>query len=425
MSSEGQGPRSAGREYILHLLTEAAEIEHNLLCSYLYAAFSLRRAGEGPSEPQMQSIDRWRQIIIDVAIQEMGHLVLVNNLIVALGGAATFSRPNFPVAPGYHPAGFTIRLTPFTQETLKHFIFLERPEDSRVRDSKEHERRDKTPRTRTTGDLAPSTPDYDTIGELYAEIRAAIVDFASRTGEAFVARDGAGQVGPDAAALPGLLCICNVDDAITALNTIVEQGEGAESAADDCHFSRFMSIQAEWASLESVDPRFAPAHPAAHDPVMRRPAANVERVWITNPPAAERLDFGNALYALTVRLLEQAYAPASSPAERKGLLEAAIALMHALSTVGEALARLPAGSDQDDGSHAGLTFAVPRNARARAGAHAVKLLRERLEELQEGASALFGGAMDGAFVRAEAALAGMSTLSARDGPAVVTRALPE
>jgi hypothetical protein len=30
------------RDRLVHLLTEAAEIEHNLLCSYLYAAFSLK-----------------------------------------------------------------------------------------------------------------------------------------------------------------------------------------------------------------------------------------------------------------------------------------------------------------------------------------------------------------------------------------------
>src|SRR5690349_2957002 len=34
------------REQLLHLLAEAAEIEHALMCSYLYAAFSLKRAGE-------------------------------------------------------------------------------------------------------------------------------------------------------------------------------------------------------------------------------------------------------------------------------------------------------------------------------------------------------------------------------------------
>ena len=30
------------REEILHALYEAAELEHNLMCTYLYAAFSLK-----------------------------------------------------------------------------------------------------------------------------------------------------------------------------------------------------------------------------------------------------------------------------------------------------------------------------------------------------------------------------------------------
>ncbi|HSO41822.1 MAG TPA: ferritin-like domain-containing protein [Rhodospirillales bacterium] len=37
------------REQLFHLLAEAAEIEHTLMCSYLYAAFSLKtRSGDGP-----------------------------------------------------------------------------------------------------------------------------------------------------------------------------------------------------------------------------------------------------------------------------------------------------------------------------------------------------------------------------------------
>ena len=30
------------REQLLHSLYEAAELEHNLMCTYLYAAFSLK-----------------------------------------------------------------------------------------------------------------------------------------------------------------------------------------------------------------------------------------------------------------------------------------------------------------------------------------------------------------------------------------------
>jgi hypothetical protein len=32
----------SSREQLLHMLYEAAELEHNLMCTYLYAAFSLR-----------------------------------------------------------------------------------------------------------------------------------------------------------------------------------------------------------------------------------------------------------------------------------------------------------------------------------------------------------------------------------------------
>lgn len=62
-----------------------------------------------------------------VAIDEMAHLALVNNVLVALGGAPHFIRPNLPIPPGYHPAGFVIRLAPLTKATLDHFVFLGRP----------------------------------------------------------------------------------------------------------------------------------------------------------------------------------------------------------------------------------------------------------------------------------------------------------
>ena len=69
------------REQLLHLLAEAAEIEHTLMCSYLYAAFSLKRAGEqAVSDVQAEALERWRKAILDVAVEEMGHLVMVANL---------------------------------------------------------------------------------------------------------------------------------------------------------------------------------------------------------------------------------------------------------------------------------------------------------------------------------------------------------
>ena len=163
------------REQLLHLLAEAAEIEHTLMCSYLYAAFSLKRSeDDGLSTTEAAALARWRGAIVDVAVEEMGHLLLVANLTVAVGGRPHFARPNFPVAPGYFPSGVVVRLTGFSRETLEHFIFLERPQGLPGADNgafgQDDYRREQAHRG-----LMPSAQDYATIGHLYQAIRANLV----------------------------------------------------------------------------------------------------------------------------------------------------------------------------------------------------------------------------------------------------------
>jgi len=116
------------REQLVHALYEAAELEHNLMCTYLYAAFSLRSGeSEGLSAREADATARWRQAIVNVAIEEMGHLVAIWNITSALGAAPRFGRVNFPIDPGYLPAGVVVRLAPFNESVLQHFIHLERP----------------------------------------------------------------------------------------------------------------------------------------------------------------------------------------------------------------------------------------------------------------------------------------------------------
>src|SRR5687768_10113490 len=60
------------REQLIHVLTEAAEIEHNLLCSYLYAAFSLKRGVDEDLTPaEAAAVSRWRKSVMSVALEEM------------------------------------------------------------------------------------------------------------------------------------------------------------------------------------------------------------------------------------------------------------------------------------------------------------------------------------------------------------------
>src|SRR5215216_5188925 len=124
-------PPSPSREALIHQLYEAAELEHNLMCTYLYAAFSLKSGvAEGLTPVEAEATARWRRTILQVAIEEMGHLTAVWNITAALGGSPRFGRMNFPLDPGGLPASVVVRLEPFTEAVLQHFIFLERPHSS-------------------------------------------------------------------------------------------------------------------------------------------------------------------------------------------------------------------------------------------------------------------------------------------------------
>ena len=230
----GQEIVVGSREQLLHLLAEAAEIEHTLMCSYLYAAFSLRRAGEsGVTEEQGEALERWRKAIINVAVEEMGHLAIVANLTVAVGGRPHFGRPAFPVAPGYFPSGVAVRLTGFGPETLDHFIFLERPQGEAGVDAPSFEQDDYV-REQAQPGLMPSAQDYATIGHLYDAIRANVTALDRRLGRSAVFLGDAGsQIGSAVIDLEGVEPITCLADAKRAIDVVVEQGEGSSGDRDD------------------------------------------------------------------------------------------------------------------------------------------------------------------------------------------------
>ena len=376
--------RQHTREQLIHLLTEAAELEHNILCSYLYAAFSVKSGvEEGLSEHEAEAVARWRRVILNVAVEEMGHLAIVNNLLVAVGGAPHFNRPNLPVAEGYLPSCFTVRLTPLSRATLDHFIFLEHPEGSLIQDHDTFGAESEVVRESADLQLTPSAEDYETIAELYGMIREGLHSLVRRRGAlAFVAGSDARQIGPEIVELSGVSVVTDLPSALQALDVIVEQGEGSSQDSEDSHFVRFNAIRNEWKQLNAVNPAFEPAHAAAHNPVMRRPADATDRVWITAPDAVSHLDLANAIYGQVLVLLEEAYAPAVSGTDRRAFFQAAMFLMQALSTLGQKLARLPASPDHP-GVMAGLTFTVPRNLGGR-GPGSAEVILERLGELSAG-----------------------------------------
>jgi len=106
--------RAESREELVYLLSQASELEHGLMCEYLFAMFSLKRqAKEGPSTDQLEAAGRWDRMISGVAAQEMLHLALVSNLLTAVGAVPHFERPNFPQQAKYYPPGVQLALVPF------------------------------------------------------------------------------------------------------------------------------------------------------------------------------------------------------------------------------------------------------------------------------------------------------------------------
>jgi CDGSH-type Zn-finger protein/uncharacterized Fe-S cluster protein YjdI len=378
------------REQLIGLLAEAAEIEHNLMCCYLYAAFSLKQGtSENVTEAELAAIRRWRGEIFHVAIDEMAHLALVANLMAAIGGVPHFGRANFPVPAGYHPAGIVVKLAPFNRATLDHFIYLERPEGSTVAEGAGFEPAHSYHRLATPGRLMPSSQDYDTVGGLYRAIEDGLERLVKSHGEGVVfIGEPERQLGIELANLPGLTRVRCLKTARIAIEGIVTQGEGAPGHATDSHYARFLGIKTEYEALLAARPEFVPGRPAAHNPVMRTPPTPEDKVWIELRPAADLVDLVNAAYTHMLRLLLQAYAETRGLGPQRALVDAAIDLMYVVTNVASSLTLLPANSTQLHCT-AGMSFATVRGYSALTpGAASDRVLIERLGEIATAAARL-------------------------------------
>jgi Ferritin-like len=357
--------RVENREELIYLLSEAAEIEHGLMCCYLYAAFSIGSPAQRATTPERAvALKRWRDAIVDVARDEMVHLVLVANVSNAIGAAPHLLRSNFPVSPGYHPAGVVVSLAPFSQATIDHFVFLERPEGVELPDGTGFASPRRYARGGAAGRLTPTAQDYATVGHLYRGIRAGLGHLVESLGEgALFSGNPRLQVGPPEFEMPGLSKVTDLATARAAIDTIVAQGEGTETASERSHYARFVAIQHELRAMLAADPTFEPARGVAKSPVMRRPPTPDGLVWVNAEPAASILDLANALYLLMLRGLDMLFSPISlAPDTRALAIDTAITAMTSITPVAELLTELPAGDAALP--RAGMTFTMSRGVRA-------------------------------------------------------------
>lgn len=378
------------REELFYLLAEAAEFEHAVMCTYLYALWSLKRGiDEGVTKAELAAIDEWRRSLRQVALEEMLHLSLVNNLLAATGASPHLWRPQFPVRASWFPADVVMRLAPFSEQTIDHFLYIERPEGITLKDGAGFDHPDHHPRAARPELLSPTPRDYVSQGQLYHSVLRGLGRLVDEIGDqnVFVGH-GEAQVGTAEFGLPGLFKIDDLAAARRAIEEIVEQGEGAPAHRDGSHYQRFAAIKDELVRLHRANPSFEPARPVLANPSIDNPMAYDDVALISDPLTSKVVDLGNALYALMMRTFAQVFSPAPLPRElRAGLSAAATEVMSVMSIVGEVATRLPVGQGYP-GATAGLTFALSLSSGQLVQRCAAQILGERVSELANAAAKL-------------------------------------
>ncbi len=350
------------REALFYMLCEASELEHGIMCQYLYAAFSLKQsADEGLSASEAEAVQRWRKHIFHIAAQEMLHLALVQNLLSATGAAPHLSRPNFPQPASHYPAGVHLALLPFGEEALRHFMFLERPEGMDIADAAGMAAFAKAapalmPRVQV-GEIVPRGQDFATVGHLYRSIEAGVAHLADKLGEEML------FIGPPRAQAtqqyfgwPELVAVTDVASAQRAIDEILEQGEGPRGHWKDAHFGQFVAILDEYLQLREANPAFDPVR--AVIPVNVRPSErDISIPLATDPITRQVMDLFNVSYEILLLMLQRFFAHTEeTDSQLKALADASVNLMFgAIEPLGDLVTTLPAGQEYP-GRTAGPSF---------------------------------------------------------------------
>ncbi len=348
----------AHREDLWWILSEACQLEHMIMCQYLFAEWSLKDEGDGLSAEQAQAVDGWRKLLHGIAVEEMLHLALVANLMSSIGAAPVFGRPNFPQRSGYFPASIQLDLMPFGERALKHFLYLERPEGM--------ERQDAEGFVPSAPERAPLDPteamprgqEFMTVGHLYRGIEDGLQALASTLGERrlFVGSPRA-QATPELLHWPQVVAVTDLDSAMRAVSEIIEQGEGARGHWEDAHYGRFLRIWDEYHAMREADPGFDPTRPVL-PAFTRQPFDKTDPVTvITDPETHAIAELAVIGYELVLHALTRFFTHTDETDEQLGLLiGTAIDLMAGVvHPLGQELTQRPIGPP-DEGHNAGFAF---------------------------------------------------------------------
>ena len=211
---------------LCRFLQSALELEHSTIPPYLTAYYTLRPGTN----------DEIAEAVRGVAVEEMLHMTIAGNLILALGGRPRIATaafvPRYPTTlPMNIGSALQVPLAPYSTELVRDvFLRIEEPEnplDFPARAS-----------------FAAGAPRFATIGEFYAALVEKIVELGDG---AFVGDPALQVVDPSWFPADQLFRLVDVSSAVSALTMITEEGEGTTTSPLDregelAHYYRFAEL---------------------------------------------------------------------------------------------------------------------------------------------------------------------------------------
>jgi hypothetical protein len=331
------------RSQLIRLLTNLAEIEHNLCCMYIFAALTLKTSPEEEiTWAQLECGRRWARTLLLIARGEMGHLGLICNLLSAIGGTPHLWRPDFPYSHNVQSSGVaSFELRPLTMETVDLLVRWETGESpSDLHEAKE-----------AIG-VRPYTDDYQAIGQMYRDVRNAVETIDERS--LFVGSPRL-QAAID---FPSAVTLWRIHDraaAVRAIDTICDEGQGR----GDSHYARLIQLRSELVEQLNKDQNFVPARPVACNP--RLYGGRDGSTVVTDANTRSVMELFNDAYLTTLLLLSCQWANTAYTREELALL-GSIAYFPLMTMIirplAEILSTLPVGQDLP-GTLAGPSFELP------------------------------------------------------------------
>ncbi|CAE6511862.1 unnamed protein product [Rhizoctonia solani] len=222
----------------------AVLVELHTIPLYLFSMYAVRPEGRDP-------VKKLRSVLK----QEMLHLSLAGNLLCAIGGNPVLYHqeytPKYPCEIFYEP--IKLQLQPPHKESIKTFIkaSLEKPELSPM------------PYPAPGNPL----PDYNSIGAFYQSLIRGLKVLATKPGQnLFDPATASRQFGPEDGIYPDgtdpndrLVKITDLNSALAALHTIVEQGEGTTGGNS-------LRGPSHWKIFQELENQAIPYHPTIENP---------------------------------------------------------------------------------------------------------------------------------------------------------------